>query len=283
MMNLPFAREKLFPYILGFSALFVAGVAAFFSIMGIGLLFSGALISVSLMALSIEIGKIVATTFLYRYWKKTTKFLKAYLIIAIVVLMLITSLGTFGWLSAAYQSSSLKYEISQQQISVMLEQKAQLQSQVTISKERMDDLLANRREQEKRNSDALNSQALLRNPTALRQIQMQNDDLIQNTDREITNEKTRYTSYLNDVFAFDKKISDAKLDTLKAKDIVTFKFVAEALGVDMTKAVKWFILAIISVFDPLAVSLILAFNVAIFKEPTEKVEPIEEIAVEKKK
>lgn len=275
MIKIPFDHKKLFPYILGLSALFVAGIAAFFSVMGIGMLFSGAVISASLMALSLEVGKISATTFLYRYWKKTTTFLKVYLCAAILVLMVITSLGVFGWLSSAYQHSALQYDINQQQISVMVEQKTQLQSQVVISKERVDDLLANRRAQEKRSTDALDSEALLRNPTALRQIQLQNGQLIQDTDREINNEKTRYTDYLNLVFDLDKKIADEKLGTLKSKDVITFKFVAEAIGVDLTKTVKWFIVAIISVFDPLAVSLILAYNVAIFNESTDEPKEVE--------
>lgn len=258
-------NENLFSLILGFSALFVAGIAAFFSVMGIGMLFSGATFSAILMASSLELGKLTATTFLYRYWNTAKSFLKVYLAIAILVLMGITSLGIFGWLSSAYQSSSLKYEISQQQISVMGEQKSQIQSQVFVSKQRIDDLMANRREQEKRNSDALNNEALLRNPTQLRQIQEQNNQLIRQTDVEINNEKTRYSKILSDSIEFDKKISDAKLETIKSKDVITFKFVADALGLDLTSTVKWFILAIILVFDPLAISLILAYNVAIAK------------------
>jgi hypothetical protein len=113
------SKEKVFPIALGISALFVAIIAAFFSIMGIGMLFSGAFISATLMASSLEFGKLTATTFLYRYWNKTSKWLRSYLIVAVLALMAITSIGVFGWLSAAYQGSSLKYEITQQQISVL--------------------------------------------------------------------------------------------------------------------------------------------------------------------
>lgn len=276
-----FNREKLFPYILGGSALFVASIAAFFSVMGIGLLFSGATLSAMLMALSLEAGKLSATTFLYRYWNKTSKFLRIYLIAAVLVLMGITSLGIFGWLSSAYQSSSLKYDINQQQLSVMESQKDQLQVQVNISKERIDNLIANRKEQEATNQSIVKSQAILRNPSQLRQIQQQDAEFINKTDMEINNEKVRYTNYLNDVFEYDKKINDAKMDSIKSKDVITFKFVADAFGVNLTKAVKWFIVSIISVFDPLAVSLILAYNVSIFKEE-KNVELVEEPVVEKK-
>jgi len=273
-MKFHFNNEKFFPLILGFSAIFVAGCAAFFSVAGIGMLFSGATISAILMAMSLEFGKLTATTFLYRYWNKTKKFLKVYLAIAIIALMAITSLGIFGWLSSAYQSSALQYEINQQRIEVMVEQKSQLQGQINISKERIDDLLKNRRDQEQRYNDTLNNQTLLRNPTQLRQLQQQNTDLISQTEREITNEKTRYAGILTNSFEFDKKVSDAKLEMIKTKDVITFKFVADALGLDLTTTVKYFILGIILVFDPLAICLIIAYNVAIYKEPSIKDETV---------
>lgn len=280
-MKLKINKEKLFPFVLGLSALFVAGIAAFFSVMGIGMLFAGATMSAILMASSLELGKLTATTFLYRYWTKTKKFLRVYLIIAIMTLMGITSIGIFGWLSSAYQSSSLQYEINQQQISVIVEQKGQVQNQIDISKERIDDLLNNRREQEKRINETMNNQSLLRNPTQLRQLQEQNAQLIKQTEMEINNEKTRYSKLSSEAIEFDSKISSAKLDVIKSKDIITFKFVAEALGVQLTTAVKWFILAIILVFDPLAISLILAYNVAVYGKPDdeveEKIEKVEEI------
>jgi hypothetical protein len=268
MTSFTFDREKLFPYILGFSALFVAGIAAFFSVMGIGMLFSGATFSAILMASSLEVGKLTATTFLYRYWNKTKKFLKVYLILAIIMLMGITSLGIFGWLSSAYQSSALNYEINQQQISVMVEQRAQAQTQVVLSKQRIDDLMESRRTQEKSLNSSLTNESVIQSPELLRKLQLQNNQLMRASDVDISNEKVRYTNYIGTVSEIDTKISDAKLDGIKSKDVITFKFVADAIGFDLTKTVKWFILAIILVFDPLAISLILAYNVAIFKEPS---------------
>src|SRR5271157_4895512 len=91
-----------FPWILGISALLIALCAAFFSVYGISTLFAGAFISAVVMASSLEIGKLVGVTFLYRYWTKCNKFLKIYLVVASLVLMIITSLGIFGYLSAAY-------------------------------------------------------------------------------------------------------------------------------------------------------------------------------------
>ena len=94
------------------TSLLIAGCAAYFSVYGIGLLFSGAAVAAMIMAASLEIGKLVSTKFVFENWKKVNAFIKFYLTIAVIVLMCITSLGIFGYLSAAFQKSSLESELS---------------------------------------------------------------------------------------------------------------------------------------------------------------------------
>jgi hypothetical protein len=184
-------KENLFQYVLGITALFVASIAAFFSVAGIGMLFSGAAISAMIMATSLECGKIVATSFLYRYWNKTTKFLRTYLIGAIIILVIITSLGVFGWLSSAYQSSSIQYENIQTQTMTLVNQKKSVEVQLVSSKQRLDELMSIRLDQEKRMNDALNNGILSRNPSQLKQIQEQNITLIKQTTEDISEERKR--------------------------------------------------------------------------------------------
>ena len=76
----------------------IAGCAAYFSVYGIGLLFSGATIAAMIMAGSLELGKLVTTSWLFRYWNKVNFLMKTYMIIAVFALMAITSLGVFGFL-----------------------------------------------------------------------------------------------------------------------------------------------------------------------------------------
>jgi ABC-type multidrug transport system fused ATPase/permease subunit len=254
-------KEHLFQNIVGATALFVASIAALFSILGIGMLFSGAYISTVIMGISLETGKVVATSFLYRFWQKTSKWLKIYLCAAVLTLMVITSMGVFGWLSSAYQASAIEYEISQQKTAALIEQRAMTQSQANFGKQRVDMMLGIRSDQEKRMNEALNNPILSRNPTALRQVQEQNIDLIKRTDSDLTEEKKKYSEIVTELSNVDKQILESKSQTGKTKDIVTFKFVAEALGLDMNTTVKWFIMVIIVVFDPLAISLILAYNI----------------------
>ena len=84
------------------TSLLVAAIAAYFSIAGLMAIFSGAALAVAVMAGSLEVAKLVTASWLYRNWKQTGYFLKTYLTVAVFVLMIITSLGIFGYLSKAH-------------------------------------------------------------------------------------------------------------------------------------------------------------------------------------
>ena len=103
-------RSKYFTPLLGFSALFVAFNAAFFSVFGLSKLFAGATTSVIVMASSLELAKLVTAAYLYRYWEHINKFMKTYLLVGVITLILITSAGIFGFLSNAYQGATIEFE-----------------------------------------------------------------------------------------------------------------------------------------------------------------------------
>jgi hypothetical protein len=120
----------MFILLLSLSSLLVAGCAAFFSVLGIAGLFSGCYYQVMFMAGSLELAKLVATSFLYRYWNKTNKFLRAYLLIAVGVLMIITSAGIFGYLSSAYQVNASKDVLDNNKISLIENQKQSVNEEI---------------------------------------------------------------------------------------------------------------------------------------------------------
>ncbi len=103
-------RSRIFPYFVGLAALLVAGSAAFYSVFGLSKLFSGATLAVIIMAGSLEFAKLVSASFLYRYWTKVSGWLKYYMVIGVVTLVLITSAGIFGFLSNAYQGATIEFE-----------------------------------------------------------------------------------------------------------------------------------------------------------------------------
>src|ERR1043166_100382 len=99
----PAHAPSIFKYLVGGSALFIAVCSAGFSVRGLGLLFVGSAVAVMVMAASLEVGKLVAASFLYRYWNAINRPLKIYLTLAVLVLIAITSLGNYGYLARAYE------------------------------------------------------------------------------------------------------------------------------------------------------------------------------------
>ena len=88
------------------SALYIAGCSAYFSVLGLGQLFTGSEGPVMIMAASLEVGKLVAASFLYRYWHLITGVLRFYLTLAVLGLIAITSLGNYGYLARAYEKTA---------------------------------------------------------------------------------------------------------------------------------------------------------------------------------
>ena len=82
-----------------FTALAISAVVSYYSIIGLIAIFSAAVIPIAVMGVVLELGKLVTASWLYHYWKKVPKLLKTYLISAVVILMFITSMGIFGFLS----------------------------------------------------------------------------------------------------------------------------------------------------------------------------------------
>ena len=278
-----------FERIVGLSSLFIASCAAFFSIIGIGMLFSGSAIASMIMASSLEIGKLVATTFLYRYWKSSRLLLKTYLILAVVALMFITSLGIFGYLTSAYQQSSIENKLSEEKIVYIQDQKKMYVDKINDAKKRIENITKLRTSQENRLNESITNVIISRNPIQLSQIQQSTKEFIDKSEKDMDVENNKIQSTVDEIQKLDKQISDIKIKSGGQKDLQTFKFVADEFGVDINKVVKWFIICLISVFDPLAICLLLAYNttlgntISIVKEKIQEKEPTVEDIVEQAK
>jgi hypothetical protein len=271
--------KKHFPIIVGLTALAIALCAASFSVYGISLLFGGAAISVALMAGTLEFGKLIATTYLYRYWHKMGGVLRWYLISAVVVLMVITSLGIFGFLSSAYQKSSLEYNLVQSKIQTVEAQKAYHSETISNANVRIQILNQIRATQEARLNDAQTNAFLTRNPLQLTQLQNQTTEMIGQANTEVKEKNTTIDTERQAIQNLDKQIMELKIGVAGKKDIQTFKYVADQLKWKLDDVAFWFMLAIIFVFDPFAISLILAYNVAAFQRESLEV-PVVDKSVE---
>lgn len=240
----------LFNILLGISAFLVAGTAAFFSVLGIATLFSGSYYEVMVMAGALELGKLVATSFLYRFWSVTNKLLKTYLMLAVLILMGITSMGIFGYLSSAYQANSSQVAYAESQIAIFEEQKTEFGKEIAQIRLRIDTLNESRASQEKRLTGL--------SPKSAQPIYKD----IEKSGEEIQKLNERVNALQQEIGQNNEKIIGLKQETSNSRDIGTFKFIAEAVGKPLDKVVTIFICILIGVFDPLSVSLVLAFNVA---------------------
>jgi len=251
--------------IVGLTALAIAICAAGFSVYGIATLFAGAAVSVAVMAGTLEFGKLVVTTYLYRYWNKIGFGFKTYLTLSVLILMVITSLGIFGFLSSAYQASSLAYNLNQSKIQQIETQKSFHNDTITAANSRIAILNQIRNGQEARLSEAQTNAFISRNPIQLAQLQNQTGEMIKQANEEIKEKNQLIETERKALQNIDQQTTELKIAASGKKDIQTLKYVADQLGWELDRVAFWFMLAIIFVFDPLAIALILAYNVAIFR------------------
>ena len=109
-------KEKFLPWFLLFCALGLSGTAAYYSVVGLAVVFVGAAIPVIIMGTFLEISKIAIATYLHDKWKETYGVLKIYMTIALITLSIITSLGIYGLLSTGFQDNIAKLEIGEKQV-----------------------------------------------------------------------------------------------------------------------------------------------------------------------
>jgi hypothetical protein len=238
----------MFKYIVGFAALVVAGCAAFFSVQGLAALYAGQFLAVCIMAGGLEFGKLVAASYLHRYWNQTSFLLKTYLIIAVAALMGITSLGIFGFLTAAFQQSHVKVEMLDNKQEVLESTRQTVIVEIENLNKRIETLNQARLSQEKRLPE------LSRKTAAI----VYED--IKKSGEEIKNIQLRAQSLSEGLKQTNESLIMLKAEESKSTDIGTLKFVAQTFNTSMENVVKWFTLIIVLVFDPLAVSLVLAYS-----------------------
>ena len=279
-----------FSYVMLFLALVVAGCAGYFSVWGLSQLFAGASTAVIIMATGLEVAKIITTTALHRYWSKTSGMLKAYLTISVVVLMLITSAGIYGFLSNAYQKTANKLEIQNGQVSVLTGKKDLFQKNIDDNQKiidqknkRIDQLSDLRRNQETRLDAAENSRG---KNSARDDIKSSNDEIQKLTnDIDALNLKNSYLS--DSISKYNTSVLELNANSELAGEVGPLKYISELTGTPMAKVVNMLILLLIFVFDPLAVALVLMTN-RVFEienednplEPKDKTKEVLEDAVD---
>jgi len=227
----------LFVSILFISAASIALTAAYFSVVGLATIFPGGVLSVIIMGSVLELGKLVAASFLYRHWNITSWVIRTYLTIAIFLLMVITSIGIFGQLSSYYIESTSSLKETQSQLELLKQEKIELterKKQIDVQIAQLPEKYVKARQQLMKSFESETIHINSRLPEISKQLQVTSSDNIQ---------KQAHTGPI--------------------------VYIAKALNLEIDDATKWIIFIIIIVFDPLAVVLTIAVNILMVNKQIE--------------
>ena len=230
-----FEQSKNFSNLVGISALLIAFSAAFFSVFGLSKLFAGAELSVIIMASSLEFGKLVAASFLYRYWDKINLLQKFYMTFATVILIIITSAGIFGFLSNAYQGATVEFEKESTNLIFKEDRLKQLEEDKRYLKEELEQAIADLPDNYR---------------TARRKLREDYQPQISEINKQMIDLKGEIG-----------ELKTALVET--GVDVGPVIYLARTFETDIDTVVKFFIFILMFVFDPMAVMFVISYNVAL--------------------
>lgn len=258
-------KSKIFPFIIALSALSVSASAAFYSVTGLSKLFAGASTQVMIMAGSLEVAKLVIASLLYQYWDELNKALRTYLVVAATVLILITSAGIYGYLSAAYQVTVDQAKAADAQVELLETKKLNFIQQREMYNVEKRSVL--------QGITQLQS-GLANNKTSYvdrrgNLVQSTNSVNTRSFDKQLDKSSARQSEIsakldvINDsIFKLDTQIVNTKASNDKAGELGPLIYLSKISGMSMDKIINYLLLVIIFVFDPLAIALVVAANFA---------------------
>jgi len=268
-------KIDLYKYSLLASIFVLAGSAAFFSVYGLAHLFKSQFIPIIILGLALEAAKFSATVGLHNLWHKLNKMLTSYLVAGVIALSLITSLGIYGFLSSAYTVSKAEYSIDEGKINNLESIKAKKKEILVQYDDRLKKLNESKKEQEQRLNDAVKSTTMVEGKDKEgdkivyndKRAQQTKDKMIDVSSKAIESANTEYSNLMKEydqtqreILELETQILTNKQIQVKKSDILTFKFISEGLVLDLDRTVRYFILILIFVFDPMALALVLLYQ-----------------------
>jgi hypothetical protein len=260
-------KDKFLPWFLLFCALGLSGTAAYYSVIGLSVVFVGVAIPVIIMGSFLEISKIAIATYLHDKWKETYGILKIYMTTALITLSLITSLGIYGLLSTGFQENIAKLEISDKKIK-------NVELKKTRFSEIKDELI---KEKTTLDGDITKLREGLSTNTTTQSVDRKTGQIItkaNNANRRTFENQLRDTQSRRDTLSkkidglndsitnLDVEILNMESEEIEGSELGTIKYLSEVLDWDIKRTANLFILILIFVFDPLAITLVIATNQA---------------------
>ena len=259
-------KKGMFPFLIAFSALSVSTSAAFYSVSGLSKLFAGASLEVIIMAGSLEFAKLVTASLLYQYWDKINKTLRIYLSIATVILVLITSMGIYGFLSAAYQETYSKLSAIENQKGFIQQKIDFYQNDVNRYDEEIERISSNISTLSNAKASTIQVRDTsvsggVRQTISTTELRMAQSRInIEEENRKLAQEKRTIAS--DSLQKFQLQVLELDNNNEVAGELGPLQYLSGLTGVSMDKIINWLLLIIIFVFDPLAISLVIASNFA---------------------
>jgi hypothetical protein len=260
-------KQKFLPWFLLFCAIGLSATAAYYSVIGLSIVFVGVATPVIIMGSFLEISKMAIATYLHDTWKSTYALLKIYLTIALVILSIITSIGIYGLLSTGFQENIAKLEIGKKQI-----------QNIEVKKKRFEEIKVDL-EKEKTTSDKDISQlrnALSTNTTTQsvdnktgQVVTKANNANRKSFETQLTTAQTNKDKVSLKIDALNDSITNLDIQILnmeskasEGNELGAVQYVSEITGANIKTVANWFIFLLIFVFDPLAITLVIATNQA---------------------
>ena len=267
-------QRYTFPSIIALAALSVSASAAFYSVSGLSKLFAGASLEVTIMAGSLEVAKLVIASLLYQYWTELNKLLRTYLTVAAVVLVLITSMGIYGFLSAAYQDTYRQLTVKENQTAFLEQKKDFYEKDVLRYDAELERIsgnistLSNAKATSIQVRDTTVSGGVRSTiSTAELRLAQQRIAVEEENRKEVQAKRTVAADSLQ---KFQLAILDLENNTEVAGELGPLQYLSGLTGSPMDKIINILLLVIIFVFDPLAISLVVAANFAFDKARPKK-------------
>jgi len=258
-------KQKLLSWFLLFCAVGLSLTAAYYSVMGLSILFASVAIPVIIMGSFLELSKIAITTYLHDQWKKTYTMLKVYLTTALVILSFITSLGIYGLLTTGFQENISKLEIGGKEVAnVQLKRDRfnEIKKEYTLEKNTLDNDISQLRNALSTNTttqtvDKKTGQVISKANTGNRKaFESQLTLALENKTKISTKIEALNDSLTN----LDIQVLNMESKSQLGNELGAIKYVSELTGMPIKKTANIFILLIIFVFDPLAIILVIATN-----------------------
>ena len=259
-------KANVLPVLIALSALSVSGSAAFYSVSGLSKLFAGASFAVILMSSSLEISKLVIASLLYQYWDTINKWLRTYLASAVVILVLITSMGIYGFLSAAYQDTYRNLSVKDNKIAFLTQKKDFYESDVLRYDEELNriseniSILSNAKSTGIQVRDTTSATGF-RNTISTTELRLSQKRIgVEEENRKRVQSKREIVA--DSLQKYQLSILTLENNSESTGELGPLQYLSGLTGIPMDKIINVLLLVIIFVFDPLAISLVVAANFA---------------------